>query len=127
MHLQNDIFQGIIGADLPNDFNISGVAFDASLSAYRVFGCEGSATDDGVSFPYLSQLMISFPEQIFTVIVDALLRGAKDGQHILTLSLGGADGWTESSSSVVASRLADSGIIVTIAAGNDVKAICFIS
>lgn len=38
---------------------------------------------------------------------------------ILTLSLGGADGWTESTTSVVASRLADRGKIVTIAAGND--------
>jgi len=38
---------GIIGADPNNPFNISGVAFSASLSAYRVFGCEGSVTDDG--------------------------------------------------------------------------------
>ncbi|RDB16703.1 Minor extracellular protease vpr [Hypsizygus marmoreus] len=90
---------GIIGADPHNDFNISGVAYDASLSAYRVFGCEGFVTDD--------------------VIVDALLLGVKDGQDILTLSLGGADGWTESSSAVVASRIAATGKIVTIAAGND--------
>ncbi|KAK7473132.1 hypothetical protein VKT23_001233 [Stygiomarasmius scandens] len=90
---------GIIGADPNNPFNISGVAFSASLSAYRVFGCEGSVTDD--------------------VLVDALLLGFKEGQDILTLSLGGADGWTESSSSVVASRIARAGRIVTIAAGND--------
>lgn len=38
---------------------------------------------------------------------------------ILTLSLGGSDGWTESSSSVVASRLAARGKVITIAAGND--------
>lgn len=47
--------------------------------------------------------------------------GFKDGQDILTLSLGGADGWTESSSAVVASRLVDRGKVVTIAAGNDVS------
>lgn len=91
---------GIIGADPnKNPFNISGVAFDSSLSSYRIFGCTGFVTDD--------------------VIVEALLMGVKDSQNILTLSLGGADGWTESTSSVVASRIASKGIIVTIAAGND--------
>ncbi|KAF9264125.1 subtilisin-like protease [Marasmius fiardii PR-910] len=94
---------GIIGADpLKNPFNISGVAFSASLSAYRIFGCVGFVTDEGES-----------------LIIDALLLGVKEGQDILTLSLGGTDGWTESSSSVVASRIADSGKIVTIAAGNE--------
>ena len=44
----------------------------------------------------------------------------KDGNDILTLSIGGADGWTESSSAVVASRIAGLGKVVTIAAGNDV-------
>ncbi|PFH48554.1 hypothetical protein AMATHDRAFT_76669 [Amanita thiersii Skay4041] len=90
---------GIIGANPGNEYNISGVAYDASLSAYRVFGCKGFVSDD--------------------IIVAALLRGVKDNQDILTLSLGGADGWTESSTSVVASRIAASGKIVTIAAGND--------
>lgn len=54
------------------------------------------------------------------MIIDALLLGVKDGQDILTLSLGGADGWTEGSATVVASRIAATGKIVTIAAGNDV-------
>jgi len=39
---------------------------------------------------------------------------------ILTLSIGGADGWTEGTSAVVASKIAASGKIVTIGAGNDV-------
>ncbi|KAI0745166.1 subtilisin-like protease [Earliella scabrosa] len=90
---------GIIGADPGNAFNISGVAYEASINAYRVFGCDGFVSDD--------------------IIIDALLRGVRDGNHILTLSLGGPDGWTESSSSVVASRIAESGRIVTIAAGNE--------
>jgi hypothetical protein len=57
--------------------------------------------------------------------MEALLRGAKDGQDILTMSIGGVDGWTESSSSVLASRLADSGIIVTMSAGNNVRGFYF--
>ncbi|KAF8149475.1 pyrolysin [Crassisporium funariophilum] len=90
---------GIIGANPGNDYKISGVAHGATISAYRVFGCEGSTTDE--------------------IIVDALCQGVRDGQDILTLSLGGSDGWTGSTSSVVASRIAASGKIVTIAAGND--------
>lgn len=51
------------------------------------------------------------------VIIEALLLGVTDGQNILTLSLGGSAGWTEAATAVVASRIADTGIIVTIAAG----------
>ncbi|KAI0049853.1 subtilisin-like protease [Auriscalpium vulgare] len=90
---------GILGADPDNPFNISGVAYEASIRAYRIFGCTGDVTDD--------------------IIVAALLLGRSDKQDVLTLSLGGADGWTESTSSVVASRLAATGTVVTIAAGND--------
>ncbi|KAF7315418.1 Pyrolysin [Mycena indigotica] len=90
---------GIVGANPGNEFNISGVAPDATIFGYRIFGCEGSTNDD--------------------VIVDALLRGVKDGMNILTLSLGGSDGWTEGTGSVVSSRIAATGRIVTIAAGNE--------
>ncbi|KAF9467399.1 pyrolysin [Collybia nuda] len=90
---------GIIGANPVNAYNISGVAYEASLSAYRIFGCLGFTTDD--------------------IILEALLRAVDDSQDILTLSLGEVDGWTESSSSVVASRIAASGKVVTVAAGND--------
>ncbi|KAK0213189.1 pyrolysin [Desarmillaria ectypa] len=90
---------GIIGANPNNSFGIVGVANGASLAAYRVFGCTGGTADD--------------------VILDALLQGYKDGMDILTLSLGGVDGWTEGTGSVVASRIAETGIVVTIAAGND--------
>lgn len=51
------------------------------------------------------------------VIIEALLRGYNDGNDILTLSLGGAGGWLEAASGVVASRIADKGKVVTIAAG----------
>ncbi|KAK0476849.1 subtilisin-like protease [Armillaria novae-zelandiae] len=83
---------GILGADPDNPYNISGVAYQASINAYRVFGC--------------------------TVLVDALLRGYEDGNDILTLSIGGTDGWTEGTASVVSSRIAATGKVVTIAAGN---------
>jgi subtilisin family serine protease len=107
---------GIIGADPGNKFGIQGVSYGASIAAYRVFGCKGSVTDDSqFSLPP----SLSYASNSIPVIIDALLRGNSDGMDILTLSLGGSDGWTESSSSVVASRLASRGKVVTIAAGND--------
>ncbi|KAL0956638.1 hypothetical protein HGRIS_002771 [Hohenbuehelia grisea] len=90
---------GIIGADPGNPFGISGAAYKASIAAYRIFGCKGSTSDD--------------------LIVQSLIRGYNDGMDILTLSLGGVDGWTEGTGSVVASRIAEQGRVVTIAAGND--------
>ncbi|KAJ1301889.1 hypothetical protein OPQ81_000729 [Rhizoctonia solani] len=90
---------GIIGANPNNQWNISGVAYEAEINAYRVFGCDGSVPDD--------------------ILIDSLLRAYKDGNDIITLSIGGPDGWTEAVSGVVASRIADKGRIVTIAAGND--------
>lgn len=60
---------------------------------------------------------LTFP----SVIVDGLLMGVKANLDILTMSLGGSDGWTEGTGSVVSSRIAASGKIVTIAAGNEVR------
>ena len=55
------------------------------------------------------------------VIVAALLRAVRDGNDIINLSLGGPSGWTESTISVVASRIAATGKTLAIAAGNDVR------
>lgn len=59
------------------------------------------------------------------VIIDALLTGFRDGLDILNLSLGSPFGWTTSAIAVVASRIAESGIIMCIAAGNDVRQLRF--
>lgn len=48
-----------------------------------------------------------------------MTRAYNDGNDVITMSLGGADGWTEAVSGVVASCIADQGRIVTVAAGND--------
>ena len=93
---------------------------------FLLIGCSGAL---GVLLMIVSRLSslllihtyLQFTFFYYLVIVEALLRGVADGQDILTLSLGGPDGWTESSSSVVASRIAASGKVVTIAAGNDVR------
>ena len=72
-----------------------------------------------VSLPYGTR-SLRCSDNVVSVIIDALLKANQDGQDIVTLSLGGADGWTASASAVVASRIAKGGKIVTIAAGNDV-------
>lgn len=93
------------------------MAYSASIQAYRIFGCQGDVSDD--SKPPFFQF-----DEIFilndTVIIDALIRAYDDNVDVLTLSLGGTDGWTEGAASVVASRIADTGKVVTIAAGNSV-------
>ena len=76
-----------------------GVAYEATLGAYRVFGCNGSVTDD--------------------VLADAISRAYEDGNDVITLSLGGTTGWTDTFTAVLSSRVAQTGRIVTIAAGND--------
>jgi hypothetical protein len=78
---------------------MSGVAFEATIGGYRVFGCEGSVSDD--------------------VLVEAIIRAFTDGNDVITMSLGGPAGWSEAVSAVVSSRVAKAGRIVTIAAGNE--------
>ncbi|KAJ7693309.1 subtilisin-like protease [Mycena rosella] len=90
---------GIIGASPNNTWGISGVAYEASLASYRIFGCVGYTSDD--------------------IIAAALIRGYNEKMDVLTLSLGGPNGWTEGTASVVASRIAAEGRVVTVAAGND--------
>ncbi|KIM30827.1 hypothetical protein M408DRAFT_65702 [Serendipita vermifera MAFF 305830] len=91
---------GIIGANVgSNPYGIVGAAPSASLYAFRIFGCTGFTQDE--------------------VIIDALLLARDANVDVMNLSLGGASGWSSSPSSVVASRLAEKGIVMCIAAGND--------
>lgn len=80
---------GIVAADPDNEWNVTGVAPEASINSYRIFGCDDGADD--------------------SIVVDALLRAYEDGNGVITLSLGGDGGWQEGTSSVVESRIADSG------------------
>ncbi|CEQ39583.1 SPOSA6832_01108, partial [Sporobolomyces salmonicolor] len=91
---------GIIGA-LANSYGFSGVAPQAELGMYRIFG-------DGTLMGRRDQ------------VVDALLQAATDACDIVTLSLGGSAGWLEQSpSQVVVERLNAMGIVTTVSAGND--------
>ncbi|KAF9564999.1 hypothetical protein EC968_004298 [Mortierella alpina] len=79
--------------------NFYGVAPEATLGAYRVFPCTGTAKDD--------------------VIIAALERAYADGMDIVNLSLGGGSSWANSPLSKAAGHLARLGVIVVAAIGND--------
>ena len=87
---------GIIGAN----GRLRGAAPEVTFGAYRVFGCNGSASAD--------------------VILGALERVYRDGADVLNLSIGEAlNSWPDSPLARAASRLADKGIVVISATGND--------
>ncbi|KAI9267904.1 peptidase S8/S53 domain-containing protein [Phascolomyces articulosus] len=79
--------------------NFTGVAPDASLGMWRVFGCTGSASDD--------------------VILDAMLDAYDAGVDVISMSLGDVYGWSEGPTAVLAERITAKGVPVIIAAGNE--------
>ncbi|KAH8798637.1 peptidase S8/S53 domain-containing protein [Xylogone sp. PMI_703] len=93
---------GIVGmTDRPNEgFGLVGVAPEASLGMYRVFGCSGAAPDD--------------------IILSAMHRAAEDGADIISMSLGDLAGWEAGSPYVpLVQNIVDSGIAVIAALGNE--------
>jgi subtilisin family serine protease len=58
---------GIIGAN-DNEYNVTGVAPEASLYQYRIFGCTGASSDD--------------------LVIMAMQRAFNDGVDVINLSLG---------------------------------------
>lgn len=78
---------------------ITGVAPDAELFAYKVF-----STIDGTD------------EE---TIIEAMLQALEDGADIITISIGGIDGWTDGPWALIASRLVEQGVLITVSAGND--------
>ncbi|KAF6836548.1 subtilase [Colletotrichum plurivorum] len=87
---------GII-AGKANDF--LGVAPEATLYAYKVFGGQGGT---GAA-----------------TLIEAFLAAYYDGVDIITASVAAPSGWAEEAWAVVASRMVSKGIVVTIAAGNE--------
>lgn len=73
-----------------------GVAPQADLYAYRVFGCHGS-TD---------------------VTTEAIDRAVKDGMNVINMSLGSPFGRADDPSSVAASNAVGAGVVVVASAGN---------
>lgn len=92
---------GIIGMQDPagSTFGLVGVAPEADIGMYRVFGCSGGATED--------VLYLGFQQAV------------DDGVDILSLSLGSTDQWEgDDPFADVTSAVVAAGIVVVIANGN---------
>jgi minor extracellular serine protease Vpr len=87
---------GIVGA---GGVELTGVAPEVELGAYRVFGCTGSSHSD--------------------VILAAIERAFADGMDVVNLSLGSNNGWAQDFLSVALSRMLDFGMIPVASAGNN--------
>ncbi|KAG0077637.1 hypothetical protein BGZ92_001834 [Podila epicladia] len=87
---------GIIAA---KDDSFVGVAPEATLGAYRVFGCRGGTSND--------------------LIMKALLKAAEDGMQVINLSLGGPGGWRQDREAHLADQLAKNGTVIVAAMGNE--------
>ncbi|KAI0376492.1 subtilisin-like protein [Hypomontagnella monticulosa] len=93
---------GIIAARDPDGvgFGVIGVAPDAELHMYRVFGCVGSVTDE--------------------ILMQALQMAAEDGVDVISMSLGYASIWeTASPYDTLLTGIRNKGVGLVIAAGND--------
>ncbi|WP_026923138.1 S8 family serine peptidase [Glycomyces arizonensis] len=85
---------GIVGAD----GEVTGVAPDVELGAYRVFGCEGSTSAE--------------------VVMQALEAALLDGMDVVNLSLGQAFQWPDYPTAEAADTLTDKGVVVVASIGN---------
>ncbi|KAG6090711.1 hypothetical protein E4U30_003491 [Claviceps sp. LM220 group G6] len=89
---------GIVAAQ-KNPMGFTGAATGVTLGAYRVFGCEGSGSND--------------------IIMAALNKAFEDGANIISASIVQAQGWSEDPWALAASRIVEHGVPVTMSAGND--------
>jgi subtilisin family serine protease len=86
---------GIIGAK----GEVTGVAPGVTFGAYRVFGCEGSTTDD--------------------IMIAAMERILRDHMDVLNMSIGDAfNNWPGSPTAVASDRLVKKGVVVVASIGN---------
>lgn len=88
---------GIIAAQ-KNPMGFTGVAPEATMGHYRVFGCSGGTGGD--------------------ILMKATAMAAEAGANIITASIGASGGWSRDGWSDLMSRLAEKGIVCTVAAGN---------
>jgi minor extracellular serine protease Vpr len=90
---------GIVGAKAASASGITGVAPGATLLAYRVFGCNGSTSDD--------------------IMIAALERAFNDGARVVNMSIGDAfNTFPDSPDAAVSSALVQNGVVVVASAGN---------
>lgn len=88
---------GIAAGQSP-DGRFVGVAPEATILSYKVFTSYDGTTED--------------------LLIEAFLMAYEADADIITCSVGASGGWTGDAWAVVASRIVDQGVLVTIAGGN---------
>ncbi|KAI9031565.1 peptidase S8/S53 domain-containing protein [Phycomyces nitens] len=91
---------GIIAGYDPKT-NFTGVAPQATLGMWRVFGCKGSTGSD--------------------VLIKAFLMAYDAGMDVISVSIGEQNAWSSGPDTVVAQRIAEKGIPFIVSAGNSGK------
>ncbi|KAI9271331.1 peptidase S8/S53 domain-containing protein [Sporodiniella umbellata] len=79
--------------------NFTGISPQVTLGAWRIFGCDGSTSND--------------------LVIKALISAHEAGCDVINLSLGTPSNWADDPTSLVANRISESGSIVVAAAGNE--------
>lgn len=87
----------VAGIIAGNSDKLKGVAPEATLYSYKIFGFGG--TDE-------------------ETIIEAFIKAYEDGMDIISASVGSDGGWAETAWAEVSRRIVDEGIVVVIAAGN---------
>ncbi|KAI6256161.1 hypothetical protein MCOR27_005848 [Pyricularia oryzae] len=89
---------GIIVAQ-PNPYGFTGAAPGAKIRMYRAWNCHQKSNTE--------------------IYIAAFLRAFDEGADIISLSAGQDGGWEDEPWAMVASRIADAGVPVVVAVGND--------
>ncbi|PVH82438.1 subtilisin-like protein [Cadophora sp. DSE1049] len=89
---------GIAGAN-PTKYGVTGVAPEASFELHRVFGCEGSVSDD--------------------IAIKVSIAIYERGVDIITASIGGGPTYPDDAWAVVVSRINQNGTYFQVSAGNN--------
>ena len=83
---------------LAGNGGIRGVAPEAELRAYKVFGCSGTTTSD--------------------IMLEAMERVLADGNQVLNMSIGAAYQWPQYPTARASNNLVNRGVVVVTSAGN---------
>ncbi|ODA76423.1 hypothetical protein RJ55_07692 [Drechmeria coniospora] len=89
---------GVIAAQ-PNELGFTGAVPNATIGMYRVFGCQGFASDD--------------------VIVAAFNQAYEDDADIISASIGESSGWSGHLTALAAQRIVEKGVPCVASMGND--------
>ncbi|VUC32513.1 unnamed protein product [Clonostachys rosea] len=88
----------VAGIAASSDILIPGVAPEARIRSYKVFGCDDGTYED--------------------VIIAAFIQAHEEGADVINASLGSDRGFTEQPIAIVVSKIAAEGVFVSVAAGN---------